>query len=98
METTLINDSMAKILDFTLRDGEKLYEKVLSEKEGTVSTVHPKIKVAKVREFQYESVLQNEEELYKLSFTGDDMEIVKKMKEIVPEYKSKQSRFEQLDK
>lgn len=80
-----------------LRDGEKLYEEVLSDKEGTVPTAHPKIKVAKVREYEYELALKNEIELYQLSLTGDDMAIVKKMKEIVPEYKSNQSRFEQLD-
>lgn len=81
-----------------LRDGEKLFEEVLSDKEGTIPTVHPQIMVAKVREYEYDLALKNEVELYQLSFTGDDMEIVKKMKEIVPEYKSNQSRFEQLDK
>ena len=54
--------------------------------------------VAKVREYEYDLVLKNEVELYQLSFTGDDMEIVKKMKEIVPEYKSKHSKYESLDK
>lgn len=81
-----------------LRDGEKLYEEVLSDKERTVPTVHPQIMVAKVREYEYDLVLKNEVELYQLSFTGDDMEIVKKMKEIVPEYKSKHSKYESLDK
>lgn len=81
-----------------LRDGEKLYEEVLSDKEGTVPTVHPQIMVAKVREYEYDLALKNEVELYQLSFTGDDMEIVKKMKEIVPEYKSKHSKYESLDK
>ena len=81
-----------------LRDGEKLYEEVLSDKERTVPTVHPQIMVAKVREYEYDLALKNEVELYQLSFTGDDMEIVKKMKEIVPEYKSKHSKYESLDK
>ena len=56
-----------------------------------------KIKVAKVREYEYELALKNEIELYQLSLTGDDWAIVKKMKENVPEYKSKQSKYETLD-
>lgn len=81
-----------------LRDGEKLFEEVLNDAEQTVPTVHPKIKVAKVREYPYAQALANEEELLKLSYTYDDMTIVKKMKEIVPEYKSQQSKYESLDK
>ena len=80
-----------------LRDGEKLYEEVLNDAESTIPTVHPKIKVAKVREYPYELALKNEEELYKLSFEYDDMAVVKKMKEIVPEYKSQQSKYRALD-
>ena len=80
-----------------LRDGEKLYEEVLTDTEQTKPTVHPKIKVASVREYQYNEALKNEEELHELSFTYDDMKIVKKMKEIVPEYKSRQSKYEALD-
>ena len=75
-----------------LRDGEKLFEEVLNDKEATVPTHHPKIMVAKVREYPYELARKNEEELYQLSFTYDDMAVVKKMKEIVPEYKSQHSR------
>ena len=81
-----------------LRDGEKLYEEVLNDAEQTKPTVHPKIKVAAVREYPYAQALANEEELYKLSFTYDDMKIVAKMKEIVPEYKSQHSKYEVLDK
>lgn len=81
-----------------LRDGEKLYEEVLNDAEQTIPTNHPKIKVAKVREYPYDEALRNEEELYQLSFTYDDMAIVKKMKEIVPEYKSQQSKYQVLDK
>ena len=80
-----------------LREGEKLYEEVLNDAERTKPTVHPKIKVAAVREYPYELALQNEIELYNLSATFDDMAIVKKMKEIVPEYKSRQSKYEVLD-
>ena len=80
-----------------LRDGEKLYEEVLNDAEATVPTIHPKIKIAKVRKYSYELAKQNEEELLKLSYTFDDMAIVKKMKEIVPEYKSQQSKYKALD-
>ena len=80
-----------------LRDGEKLYEEVLNDKEATVPTHHPKIMVAKVREYPYEFARKNEEDLYQLSFTYDDMAVVKKMKEIVPEYKSQHSKYSELD-
>lgn len=80
-----------------LRDGEKLFEEVLNDKEATIPTHHPKIMVAKVREYPYELARKNEEDLYKLSFTYDDMAIVKKMKEIVPEYKSQHSKYSELD-
>ena len=81
-----------------LREGEKLYEEVLNDAEQTKPTVHPKIKVAAVREYPYELALQNEIELYNLSTTFDDMAIVKKMKEIVPEYRSNQSKYKILDR
>lgn len=81
-----------------LREGEKLYEEVLNDAELTKPTVHPKIKVAAVREYPFELALQNEIDLYNLSTTFDDMAIVKKMKEIVPEYKSRHSKYEALDK
>ena len=80
-----------------LRDGEKLYEEVLNDAEATVPTIHPKIKIAKVRKYPYELAKQNEEELLKISYTFDDMAIVRKMKEIVPEYKSQQSKYKVLD-
>lgn len=80
-----------------LRDGEKLYEEVLNDAEQTKPTVHPKIKVAAVREYSYELALQNEKDLYEISLNYDDMAIVKKMKEIVPEYKSRHSKYEVLD-
>lgn len=81
-----------------LRDGEKLYEEVLNDAEQTKPTVHPKIKIAAVREYPYELAKQNEIELLELSRSFDDMAIVKKMKEIVPEYKSQHSKYESLDK
>ena len=80
-----------------LRDGEKLYEEVLNDKEGTVPTVHPKIMVAKVREYDYAVACKNEQRLLEASYSFDDMDIVRIMKEIVPEYKSKCSKYEALD-
>ncbi len=86
-------------IEFTgLRDGEKLYEEVLNDKEGTLATVNPKIMVAKVREYDYATACENERRLMEVSKTFDDMAIVKVMKEIVPEYKSRQSKYEILDK
>lgn len=86
-------------IEFTgLRDGEKLYEEVLNDAEHTLPTVHPKIMVAKVREYDYEQACRNEERLLEASYTYNDMGIVKIMKEIVPEFKSRQSKYEALDK
>lgn len=81
-----------------LREGEKLYEEVLNNAENIMPTHHSKIMVAKVREYDYEEAKRNEDELMELSYTHDDMKIVKKMKEIVPEYKSKVSKYEILDR
>lgn len=80
-----------------LRDGEKLYEELLNDAEQTKPTKHPKIMVAQVREYPYELALRNEMELYDLAINGDDMDIVRKMKAIVPEYKSRHSKYEALD-
>ena len=80
-----------------LREGEKLYEELLNEMETTKPTHHPKIKIAAVREYDYMEAKKNEDELYRLSFSYDSMAVVKKMKEIVPEFKSRHSRYEVLD-
>ena len=73
-------------IEFTgLRDGEKLYEELLATKENTKATVHPKIMFAQMREYPYDLALKNEIELYELSKGFDDMAIVKKMKEILPD-------------
>ena len=80
-----------------LRDGEKLYEEVLNEEEITVPTNHPKIKVAKVRQYDYADVCKQIDALVSNSFKEDDMQIVKRMKEIVPEFKSQHSKYTALD-
>lgn len=80
-----------------LRAGEKLYEEVLNEMEGTKPTFHEKIRIAEVREYDYEQVCKDVDELVAISKNYDDMATVKKMKEIVPEYKSNNSIYEELD-
>ena len=86
-----------KIVFTGLRDGEKLYEEVLASAENTKPTEHPKIMIAKVREYDYETACRNEERLLEASYSFDDMEVVRIMKEIVPEYKSNSSKYVVLD-
>ena len=96
----MIKLSGAKNVDikFTgLRPGEKLYEEVLNELEGTKPTFHEKIRIAEVREYDYDVVNQDVLELIEISKKYDDMATVRKMKEMVPEYKSNNSEYEQLD-
>ena len=81
-----------------LREGEKLYEEVLNEMENTKPTFHEKIRIAQVREYDYEEVSKEIEELVALAKLYNDMDTVRKMKEIVPEYKSNNSVYEQLDR
>ena len=81
-----------------LRPGEKLYEEVLNELEGTKPTFHEKIRIAEVREHDYDVVCKEIDELIEISKQFNDMETVKKMKEIVPEYISNNSIYEKLDK
>lgn len=97
----MIKLSGAKDIDikFTgLRDGEKLYEEVLNDKEVTLPTFHKKIKIAKVREYDYQKVCHDLDELSQIAFTFDDMKIVGMMKRIVPEYKSQHSKYQVLDR
>ena len=81
-----------------LREGEKLYEETLTSSEATLSSFHNKIRIAKVREMDYGTVSTAIDELIELSESYDDLVTVKKMKEIVPEYKSNNSKFCILDK
>nr|WP_320039542.1 nucleoside-diphosphate sugar epimerase/dehydratase [uncultured Bacteroides sp.] len=101
LASRMISLSGAKDIEikFTgLREGEKLFEEVLNDEEQTKPTHHPKIMIANVREYDYETASQNEIRLLEASRSFDDMAIVKIMKEIVPEYKSKCSKYEVLDK
>ncbi len=81
-----------------LREGEKLYEEVLNELEGTKPTFHEKIRIAQVREYDYDEVSREIDELVDISKLFDNMNTVRKMKQIVPEYKSNNSVYEVLDK
>ncbi|MBR4229003.1 MAG: polysaccharide biosynthesis protein, partial [Bacteroidales bacterium] len=81
-----------------LREGEKLYEEVLNEMEGTKPTFHEKIRIAQVREYDYDEVAKEIDELVEIAKKFDNMDTVRKMKEIVPEYKSNNSVYEVLDK
>ena len=81
-----------------LREGEKLYEEVLNELEGTKPSFHEKIRIAEVREYDYDMVNKDIEELVDMAKRYDNMVTVKKMKQIVPEYKSNNSVYEVLDK
>ena len=86
-------------IEFTgLREGEKLYEEVLSEMEGTKPTFHDKIRIAEVRQYDYKQVCKDIEKLIEIARHFDNMATVKMMKEIVPEYKSNNSIYEKLDK
>ena len=80
-----------------LRPGEKLYEEVLSNNENTVPTDHNRIRIAKVREYDYAEALAGVEELERLSREVEINDMVRLMKQIVPEFLSKNSRFEQFD-
>ena len=80
-----------------LRPGEKLYEELLNQKETTIPTKHKKILVAKVREYDYQEVAEQIESLIKLAKDGKVFPTVKLMKQIVPEFKSKNSVYEELD-
>ena len=86
-------------IEFTgLRHGEKLYEEVLNVKELTKPTYHEKIMIATVREYDYDEVNERIQKLIDVSYTYDQMKIVAAMKDIVPEFVSKNSCFEVLDK
>lgn len=96
----MINLSGAKNVEIKytgLRAGEKLYEEVLNDKESTKPSFHEKIRIANVREYDYSEVECDIEELIEVSKQYDDMLTVKKMKEIVPEFKSNNSVYEALD-
>lgn len=80
-----------------LRPGEKLYEELLNDAENTQHTHHPKIMIGKVRKYPFEKVARDIEELMLHFETNHEDLLVLKMKEMVPEFKSKNSPFEKFD-
>lgn len=86
-----------KIVYTGLRPGEKLYEEVLSNTENTLPSFHEKIRIAKVKEYDFEQVSKEIDALVELAKSYDEMKIVGKMKEIVPEFVSKNSVYSALD-
>ena len=93
----LVPNKDIRIVYTGLRPGEKLYEELLNEKEKTISTHHEKIKIAKVRNSSHAQILSDIQELITICEQDDHSRLVKKMKEIVPEFKSKNSMYETLD-
>ncbi|MGC9151903.1 MAG: polysaccharide biosynthesis protein [Microbacter sp.] len=93
----LIPDQDIQIKYIGLRPGEKLYEEILNDREKTLPTHHPKIKVAKVSISQFDNVSNAVHELIETARTMKPLSIVKQMKQLVPEYKSLHSEFEKLD-
>ena len=94
----LVPDEDIKVEYTGLRPGEKLYEEVLANDENTIPTSHSRIKVAKVREYSYAEALGAVERLAELARKVDIPAVVRLMKEIVPEYKSRNSKYEVYDK
>ena len=90
-------DEDIKIEYSGLRPGEKLYEEVLSDHENTLPTNHSRIRIAKVREYDYADALAGADELERLSREVEIPTMVRLMKQIVPEFISKNSRFEEFD-
>jgi len=82
-----------EIVFIGLRDGEKLYEEILSDKENTRPTVHPKILIASVREYDYDLACKNEERLMDATYHLSRKGIVRLMEEIVPEYHSTNKNY-----
>ena len=90
-------DKEIKIEYTGLRPGEKLYEEVLSDKENTLPAFHERIRIAKVREYEYEDAEKDVEELELLARKVRIPEMVKFMKEVVPEFKSQNSKYQEFD-
>ena len=80
-----------------LRPGEKLYEELLATEENTLPTDHEKIMIAKVRPYDYDKINSEIQTLIDLFDSQDNFQLVKRMKNIVPEFKSKNSIYEGLD-
>lgn len=87
-----------EIKEIGLRPGEKLYEELLNDAEQVTATLNKKIMIAKVRTYDYHDVCDNIDQIVDLANKGDVHGMIFAMKQFVPEYKSQQSRFEEIDK
>lgn len=87
-----------KIIETGLRPGEKLYEELLNNKEQTIATHHKKIKIAKVRTYEYDNVINHLNSLLGYANKGKIRDMVTEMKHIVPEFKSQNSQWSEIDK
>jgi FlaA1/EpsC-like NDP-sugar epimerase len=87
-----------KIVETGLRPGEKLYEELLNDKERTIATHHKKIMIAKVQTYEFDEVSKSVDLLKELAETDNNTQLVTLMKHIVPEYRSNNSQWENLDK
>ena len=94
----LTPDKDIKIVETGLRPGEKLFEELLNDKENTIATYHKKIMIAQVRKYQYEYVMEILVPMLELAKKGNAVEMVRCMKQLVPEFKSQNSIYEELDK
>lgn len=86
-----------EIVETGLRPGEKLYEELLNDKERTMATHHRKIMIAKVETYRYEDVVRRLEKLFALINGGDVRALILELKHIIPEYKSQNSQWAELD-
>jgi FlaA1/EpsC-like NDP-sugar epimerase len=93
----LIEGKDIKIEITGLRPGEKLFEELLADSENTLPTHHPQILIGKVKEYGFEEISNKIENLIQLFKTQNNLSIVKEMKELLPEYKSNNSKYEELD-
>ena len=94
----LTPDKDIKIVETGLRPGEKLFEELLNDKENTIATYHKKIMIAQVRKYQYEYVMEFLVPMLELARKGNAVEMVRCMKQLIPEFKSQNSIYEELDK
>ena len=86
-----------EIVETGLRPGEKLYEELLNEKEHTIATHHKKIMIARVRTYSFKDVTEHLERLEKCLHRGPSHDIVAEMKHMVPEFKSNNSIYQEID-
>jgi FlaA1/EpsC-like NDP-sugar epimerase len=93
----LMLDKDIKIVYTGLRPGEKLYEELLADHENTLPTHHQQIMVAKVKEYDFNEISTDINQLITLFNDQNNKSIVSKMKELVPEFKSNNSVYEELD-